>query len=134
MKIFKLILIPVLLVGAILFLGFASYPNPTDGSPNFFITPGNILLYAVLPYVIGLLILALLILISYKDKLLRAVALGFLCFGLVVFVCYTPVLHTNVGEFFDLWLNIPTCIIFAGLIAFYSYKIHQSKKIAKNSN
>ena len=52
----------------LLFLIFASYPNPTDDYTGFNLTTSNIILYCVLPLLIGAIILSILVFRDIKKK------------------------------------------------------------------
>ena len=68
MNIVRKIFITLFAIVSLFLLLFAGFPNRTGFSIGFEINLENILLYCVLPFVIGILIIGILVFLSIKTK------------------------------------------------------------------
>ena len=68
MSVVRKIFITLLAIVSLFLLLFAGFPNRTGYSIGFEINLENILLYCVLPFVIGILIIGILVFLSIKTK------------------------------------------------------------------
>lgn len=95
MNIVRKILISLLAIVSLTLLLFAGFPNRTGFSIGFEINLENILLYCVLPFVIGILIIGVLVFFSIKtkkDMIYLSINLGLCSLIMLIYAIYLSII------------------------------------------
>ena len=103
MSIVRKIFITFLAIVSLFLLLFAGFPNRTGFSIGFEINLENILLYCVLPFVIGILIIG--ILVFKKDMIFLSIILGLCSLIMLIYAIYLSIITSGwivVGLTFNL--------------------------------
>lgn len=108
MSIVRKIFITFLAIVSLFLLLFAGFPNRTVFSIGFEINLENILLYCVLPFVIGILIIGILVFLSIKtkkDMIFLSINLGLCSLIMLIYAIYLSIITSGwivVGLTFNL--------------------------------
>ena len=108
MSIVRKIFITFLAIVSLFLLLFAGFPNRTGYSIGFEINLENILLYCVLPFVIGILIIGILVFLSIKtkkDMIFLSIILGLCSLIMLIYAIYLSIITSGwiiVGLSFNL--------------------------------
>ena len=108
MSIVRKIFITFLAIVSLFLLLFAGFPNRTGFSIGFEINLENILLYCVLPFVIGILIIGILVFLSIKtkkDMIFLSINLGICSLIMLIYAIYLSIITSGwivVGLTFNL--------------------------------
>lgn len=95
MSIVRKIFITLLAIVSLFLLLFAGFPNRTGFSIGFEINLENILLYCVLPFVIGILIIGILVFFSIKtkkDMIFLSINLGICSLIMLIYAIYLSII------------------------------------------
>lgn len=95
MNIVRKILISLLAIVSLILFLFAGFPNRTGFSIGFEINLENILLYCVLPFVIGILIIGILVFLSIKtkkDMIYLSLNLGLCSLIMLIYAIYLSII------------------------------------------
>ena len=95
MNIVRKILISLIAIVSLILLLFAGFPNRTGFSIGFEINLENILLYCVLPFVIGILIIGILVFLSIKtkkDMIFLSIILGLCSLIMLIYAIYLSII------------------------------------------
>lgn len=95
MSIVRKIFITFLAIVSLFLLLFAGFPNRTGYSIGFEINLENILLYCVLPFVIGILIIGILVFFSIKtkkDMIFLSLNLGICSLIMLIYAIYLSII------------------------------------------
>ena len=95
MSIVRKIFITFLAIVSLFLLLFAGFPNRTGFSIGFEINLENILLYCVLPFVIGILIIGILVFLSIKTKkemIFLSIVLGLCSLIMLIYAIYLSII------------------------------------------
>lgn len=95
MSIVRKIFITFLAIVSLFLLLFAGFPNRTGLSIGFEINLENILLYCVLPFVIGILIIGILVFFSIKtkkDMIFLSINLGICSLIMLIYAIYLSII------------------------------------------
>lgn len=95
MSIVRKIFITFLAIVSLFLLLFAGFPNRTGFSIGFEINLENILLYCVLPFVIGILIIGILVFFSIKttkDMIFLSINLGICSLIMLIYAIYLSII------------------------------------------
>lgn len=95
MNIVRKILISLLAIVSLILLLFAGFPNRTGFSIGFEINLENILLYCVLPFVIGIFIIGVLVFFSIKtkkDMIYLSLNLGLCSLIMLIYAIYLSII------------------------------------------
>ncbi len=116
-KVFLIFGIEALLFVSFYLLAFSGYPNPTDGPGSFNINVKNVILYCLIPLLIGigLLILEIFLAIKKKKFILTSI-ISISIFGALM-IAYTIFLFTIIAvKWFGNYVNICSCLIYIASI------------------
>ena len=108
MSIVRKIFITFLAIVSLFLLLFAGFPNRTGFSIGFEINLENILLYCVLPFMIGILIIGILVFLSIKakkDMIFLSLNLGICSLIMLIYAIYLSIITSGwivVGLTFNL--------------------------------
>lgn len=94
-NIVRKIFITLLAIVSLILLLFAGFPNRTGLSIGFEINLENILLYCVLPFVIGILIIGILVFFSIKtkkDMIFLSINLGICSLIMLIYAIYLSII------------------------------------------
>ena len=94
MSIVRKIFITIFAIVSLFLLLFAGFPNRTGLSIGFEINLENILLYCVLPFVIGILIIGILVFFSIKtkkDMIFLSINLGICSLIMLIYAIYLSI-------------------------------------------
>ena len=95
MSIVRKIFITLLAIVSLFLLLFAGFPNRTGFSIGFEINLENILLYCVLPFVIGILIIGILVFFGIKtkkDMIFLSINLGICSLIMLIYAIYLSII------------------------------------------
>ena len=117
MSIVRKIFITFLSIVSLFLLLFAGFPNRTGFSIGFEINLENILLYCVLPFVIGILIIGILVFLSIKtkkDMIFLSIILGLCSLIMLIYAIYLSII-TSGWIVVGLTFNLSSTVIFLAL-------------------
>lgn len=95
MNIVRKIFITLLAIVSLILFLFAGFPNRTGFSIGFEINLENVLLYCVLPFVIGILIIGILVFLSIKtkkDMIYLSINLGLCSLIMLIYAIYLSII------------------------------------------
>ena len=98
MSIVRKIFITLFAIVSLFLLLFADFPNRTGFSIGFEINLENILLYCVLPFVIGILIIGILVFLSIKtkkDMIFLSIILGLCSLIMLIYAIYLSIISVD---------------------------------------
>ena len=134
-KVFLIFGIEALLFVSFYLLAFSGYPNPTDGPGSFNINVKNVILYCLIPLLIGigLLILEMFLIIKKKEFIITSI-ITLSIYGAIM-IAYTTFLFTLITvEWFGNYVNIFSCLIYiASIIILILFKKNKIFKIKENN-
>ena len=117
MSIVRKIFITFLAIVSLCLLLFAGFPNRTGFSIGFEINLENILLYCVLPFVIGILIIGILVFLSIKtkkDMIFLSINLGLCSLIMLIYAIYLSII-TSGWIVVGLTFNLSSAVILLAL-------------------
>ena len=117
MSIVRKIFITLLAIVSLFLLLFAGFPNRTGFSIGFEINLENILLYCVLPFVIGILIIGILVFFSIKtkkDMIFLSLNLGICSLIMLIYAIYLSII-TSGWIVIGLTFNLSSTVILLAL-------------------
>lgn len=136
-KVFLIISIEVLSFIAFIILAFAAFPNSTDGCPSFTVDAKNIIIYDILPLLLGIALLVLILFIIVKTR--KFIVTSIVSFSLfeALMIAYSIYMYTAATpQYLILPLNLISCVAIATcliiLILFKKNKIFKIKEVKEN--
>lgn len=134
-KVFFILNIEILLFISFYLLAFASYPNPTDGPGSFNVNAKNVILYCLIPLLLGIgsLMLEMFLIIKKKEFIITSIIS--LSINEAIMIAYTTFLFTIITvEWFGNYVNIFSCLIYiASIIILILFKKNKIFKIKENN-